>query len=550
MGKTKHEGYWKNLSNVRRELSDVVVETGYFPTQRELIRRGYSSLSVAITYHGGFHKFRDELGHPILKKMKGYWKIKRIRSSIDSVIIKLGYFPSFEDLVEHGPKGIGKAVSNYGGLSKLRRTMGYESKNQRGYWNDGVITEKLESISKELGHFPTHKELRERYSGLSSAISAHGGIEKFRRQLDSSQKSMPDSYCDITNVQKELKTVIAKEEYLQSKGELIQSGKKASQKPAGHWKESIIESELETIIKKIGGFPTQQKLKEYGSPGIINAINRQGGLLKFRLKLGYPQDAKPSGYWNDATIISELEPILFGSGHFPSRSELLGLNRLDLDVAIGKHGGYRKFQGILNHSSHRKPNGYWDNITNVESVLMSVVNKKGYFPSQKELIDEGYSSLSAAIVKHGGVEKLKQKLGYDSATQTTIEEKINQSPEITGFQKLQPYFVQEQNERFAEKLAKHLYSNLDSYAQQRTTPQRIQRHILNLGFIELTRTSSKEAIGFIVEYPAFFKNEQEAVFAIAHRYMDEELTRTPIGETKNRIKELQAEMQTLYKKVA
>ena len=53
--KTKPNGYWKDWSNVERELKPVIDKLGHFPTQKELIRLEKSSLINAIQkYDDGF----------------------------------------------------------------------------------------------------------------------------------------------------------------------------------------------------------------------------------------------------------------------------------------------------------------------------------------------------------------------------------------------------------------------------------------------------------------------------------------------------------------
>jgi len=60
----RKSGVWKDLNYAISEAEKAMRENGWdaFPSNQVLQRSGYSSLSMAVsTYHGGFHKFREEL---------------------------------------------------------------------------------------------------------------------------------------------------------------------------------------------------------------------------------------------------------------------------------------------------------------------------------------------------------------------------------------------------------------------------------------------------------------------------------------------------------
>lgn len=59
----------------------------------------------------------------------------------------------------------------------------------------------------------------------------------------------------------------------------------------------------------------------------------------------------------------------------------------------------------------RKPNGYWRDFDNLRVAIMEVAGKVGHFPSREELVEHGYTTLSAVISKyHGGSEAIKKKM--------------------------------------------------------------------------------------------------------------------------------------------
>src|SRR4028118_279802 len=63
--------------------------------------------------------------------------------------------------------------------------------------------------------------------------------------------------------------------------------------------------------------------------------------------------------------------------------------------------------------SERKPNGYWNDFTNLKRELITFIEEHGtpsMMPTQKELAKAGKSSLSFAIRKHGGWQLVAENL--------------------------------------------------------------------------------------------------------------------------------------------
>src|SRR5262249_30766842 len=76
--KTKTQGYWKNLSNVKRELRrfiEVYGVPGTMPSYSELKKAGRLDLARAISKHGGYLLLAEQLGLKFSYAMKpsGYW---------------------------------------------------------------------------------------------------------------------------------------------------------------------------------------------------------------------------------------------------------------------------------------------------------------------------------------------------------------------------------------------------------------------------------------------------------------------------------------------
>lgn len=120
-------------------------------------------------------------------------------------------------------------------------------------------------------------------------------------------------------------------------------------------------------------------------------------------------------------------------------------------------------------------------------------------------------------------------------------------PELQDFRRnIQPFLTPEQNLRMITVLASVLYAKLGSEAKRELTERMILRKSLNLGYIRLPRASHRQGCDFIVKYPALFKHEAEVLESMVERFVDEELSRTPIEETAEKIQALKKEVEKIY----
>lgn len=80
----KPNGYWYVEDNVERELQAVIVTLGEFPSQKQMVTLGVSSLMIGIAQTGGVPYWRDKLGYASPKKERRFWeKRENIRTELE-----------------------------------------------------------------------------------------------------------------------------------------------------------------------------------------------------------------------------------------------------------------------------------------------------------------------------------------------------------------------------------------------------------------------------------------------------------------------------------
>lgn len=148
-----------------------------------------------------------------------------------------------------------------------------------------------------------------------------------------------------------------------------------------YWNETTVLKEIEIEAKEIGDFPTARQLLEKHRSDLAGAIRKFGGFRKFAKLLGYKPKTKE---YSEEGLINELKLISQNLGHFPCDRELQR-NRSDLASSIKTHGGYGYFQKIVTGKRTKRPYGYWGKEENIIAELKELTNTLGRFPKYAEL---------------------------------------------------------------------------------------------------------------------------------------------------------------------
>lgn len=117
-------------------------------------------------------------------------------------------------------------------------------------------------------------------------------------------------------------------------------------KTHGYWTEEKVITDLEVIIKEIGHFPVDNDLRSLNRFDLRVAIEKHGGISKFRKLMDHEKKSSTIS-WTEKGVIEELESLIMNLGYLPTGPQLKKLKRGDLLNAINKYGGYIKFRILL-----------------------------------------------------------------------------------------------------------------------------------------------------------------------------------------------------------
>ncbi len=146
----------------------------------------------------------------------------------------------------------------------------------------------------------------------------------------------------------------------------------------------------------------------------------------------------------------------------------------------------------------------------------------------------------------GGLLRYRTSLGNLLVEKQSIiiDNIIRNTDEFKGYIEVKDFL--EDRERLAERISLLLYDKLSDKEKKIIDKNTVKKYLLNIGFIKMKRLSHAKAIDFITHYPALFRDEKEVLSGILERYVDDELSKTPVKETKKRIKSLREEIKKIY----
>jgi hypothetical protein len=188
-------------ATIRKKLQAICERLGRFPKDVELssdLRNAIRRHSVDGPHDLNY--FRMKLGYPITKQSVGYWTEDAIQIELKQIINTSGSFPTNSFLKRIRRDDLSGAIQQSGGFNKWRQKLGYpiiqHSPNQ---YTDEMLKEWLRKVILEKGGLPTQKELRRLDSKMQAATAHRGGITHWLTLLaqdDSKMRGYLESYLE------------------------------------------------------------------------------------------------------------------------------------------------------------------------------------------------------------------------------------------------------------------------------------------------------------------------------------------------------------------
>ena len=241
-------------------------------------------------------------------------------------------------------------------------------KRPYGYWKSFEnIERELKEITDSIGKVPSYTELREKgRADLAKAIQKNGGLNQFR-------------------------ILFGRE------NEIVKS-------LANYEDWDTISAEFKKVIDEIGSFPIAKNLKERKLFYLLDAaVKYHDGLPNIRRKLGYEENQKLKGYWdNIENVIDETRKLISKYNELPSSEKLLKEGYSSYVNAIStKHGGFSKIRELMGLDKLQEVNsGHWQSIDNIANEIKLLKEKINKDPLPSDFKLHGKSNILHAIERH------------------------------------------------------------------------------------------------------------------------------------------------------
>ena len=298
------------VDNIIDEVKLIIDELGYFPTSRDLIVLNKQYLIDRILNAGGF---------PYIKKLlNAQSKIKLLKWSKENIIIELkrlknenGKYPYLKDIIKKNMSLYGGILRN-GGTQKFREFLSNDNfeRNELKPKSIAELDVVLKKYLKNSNLIPTSSFFKEgNLNYINEAINDFGGRIKVAIRLNYFLDYPP--YKDYDYFIYIAKSIVSKYKKL----------------PSASFLKKNYDSFYQSISKYHGGM---QKLEE------------DLGITQSKLRL------LRKTKWTSNDIELELIKIEKLLGKFPSINHILKIGRTDLYGAINRNGGMKKFKQLLN----------------------------------------------------------------------------------------------------------------------------------------------------------------------------------------------------------
>ncbi len=182
-----------------------------------------------------------------------------------------------------------------------------------------------------------------------------------------------------------------------------------------YWNDNTIISNLENIIVELKHFPSQKDLQNLNRHDLVNAITRRGGLNKYCKFMGYSERKAGNNYYSESNTLKLVEEMINDLGYFPSSTEMLSIVKYSrLLHGIEINGGIRKFRELLHYDSKKHEDSYWTFDLMVSKTKV-IAEQLGRFPTHKEIKDVN-KTLSFAIARKYSISEIAKACGYEPNT--------------------------------------------------------------------------------------------------------------------------------------
>jgi hypothetical protein len=349
------------------------------------------------------------------------WDEQSIRSGLSEFLQGWEVWPTYEQFIQGGAKGLRDALARIGGVQYWAKQMGLPGGDRPlggvRVWTDDAIHHALADFFGDRPDWPSQREFDEAgLHALREALRHYGGPERWARELG----------------------VVLPAGMARSTARPRQPPATPANKPARMWPpwdEPRIAAELEVFLRGREEWPRYREFIQSRHKALYQAVLRHGGTHAWAKRMGVKWVNRHDGrnrYWTEERVREQLAVFLAARSHWPAPAEFHAAEQGRLLRAISATGGVEKWacefglqraprasrrasttpkrQARRRRAKRTKRPRRWDD-ERIEAAIAPLVVKLGRWPTKSEFHRAGLGNALSAVYDHGGSRRWQQRLG-------------------------------------------------------------------------------------------------------------------------------------------
>ncbi|HTU78566.1 MAG TPA: hypothetical protein VMF09_07385 [Solirubrobacteraceae bacterium] len=347
------------------------------------------------------------------------WDEESVRSELTEFLDGWERWPTYEEFIQGGAKGLRDALYRIGGVEYWAREMGLPGGDRAPggvrHWTDEAIRQTLAEFFGDREDWPKQREFDEAgLHALREALRHYGGPERWAKEMG---VVLPPGMARSTARPR--------------------PPAEPTEKPPRMWPpwdEPRIARELEAFLRGRTEWPRHREFLEAGHKQLYGAVLRNGGTHKWARRMGVKWVKRYGGhsaYWTEDRVREQLTVFLAGRSYWPTSGEFARAGRTPLLSAVTRTGGVRWWAREFGLDRVRANNPRkssrkhvkrpaakkskaivrpWDE-ERIERTISPLVKELGRWPTKSEFRRAGLRAALSAVYDHGGSAYWQKRLG-------------------------------------------------------------------------------------------------------------------------------------------
>jgi hypothetical protein len=381
------------------------------------------------------------------------WSEDSIRSALTTFLSGRTTWPTYEEFVTGGAKGLRDALGRIHGPEWWAAEMGVTGGDRRRggvrRWGDATIRAALAEFLGDRSDWPTHREFqRTGHAGLYEAVRCRGGSRRWAAEMGvatpHSMRGRPVPYWTGQRIARELASFLDGRTEWPRHRDFVAAGQGRLYRavarrggpamwakqmgvryirrrggPPTYWTETRVRQRLSALLSGRDRWPTRAEFAAAGEQRLLAAINRRRETKRWRaeFKVGPPRRGASgrarSREWTETAITGAIAPLIQDLRRWPTKEEFRAAGLLPALSAVYRYGGSAHWQRRFGVAAREIPDRTRWTEQSIDRALREICRGRTEWPEPREFKAMGAMPLYHAASRHGGIYRWRARFGLE-----------------------------------------------------------------------------------------------------------------------------------------